>query len=100
MLPVALTALAEFALVAGRARALAGRRTVAAVHALRKAQTLLAMLAHETLRTLADFVRVADAVVGARFVALGIGSCSCVWLCDSGKQWRVRRIMNRLSREM
>lgn len=48
--------------------------TVASVHALRIAQGRLAVLAHVTLRTDADLILVADALVGALFVTLGIGS--------------------------
>lgn len=48
--------------------------TVASVHALRIAQGRLTVLAHVTLRTDADLILVADALVGALFVTLGIGS--------------------------
>lgn len=47
---------------------------VASVHALRIAQGRLAVLAHVSLRAEADLVLIADALVGALFVTLWIGS--------------------------
>lgn len=68
------SSLAVPSLVTRWAGAVSRSGAVASVHALRIAQGRLTVLAHVPLRTDTDLVLVADALVGALFVTLRIGS--------------------------
>lgn len=63
-------------LVPGRTRAHTRRSAIPAIHTLRVAQCCFTMLSHVPLRTLANLLVVAPALVGAFLVALGVRPCS------------------------
>lgn len=67
-------------LVTRRAGAVPRSGAVASVHALRIAQGRLAVLTHVALGADTDLVLIADALVGALFVTLWIGSFKLVFV--------------------